>query len=204
MFVVAAAALGTLLTPFAVVLNNHLIAAVSAAVALDAFVRIWFDGERRWWYFAVAGWPPRSRRRTSCRRCRCWRRSALLLFAATRRGRWLAGSRRPPLVVVAAFFATNYVAHDSLRPPYMHRSATDPADNWYDYTYTFDGRSGNSYWLDPQGIDRGEPSKARYALHVLVGHHGIFSLTPVWLLERVGSVALAPRRRPSAATSWPR
>ena len=30
------------------------------------------------------------------------------------------------------------------------------------------------------------PSRADYALHVLVGHHGIFSLTPVWLLSVVG------------------
>ena len=29
----------------------------------------------------------------------------------------------------SAAFGTNWIAHDSLRPPYMHRSATDPADN---------------------------------------------------------------------------
>ena len=34
-----------------------------------------------------------------------------------------------------------------------------------------------------QGIDIGEPTKAVYALHALVGHHGIFSLTPIWLLS---------------------
>jgi hypothetical protein len=90
------------------------------------------------------------------------------------------------LAVVAAFFATNYLAHDSLLPPYAHRSATDPADNWYEYTYTVNGQGRKSYWLDRQGIDRGEPSKGTYALHVLVGHHGIFSLTPVWLLSMFG------------------
>ena len=31
-----------------------------------------------------------------------------------------------------------------------------------------------SYWLDRQGIDRGEPTKSTYALHALVGHHGSF------------------------------
>ena len=67
------------------------------------------------------------------------------------------------LVVVAAFFATNYLAHDSLRPPYMHRSATDPEDNWYTYTYTVNGVERQSYWLDRQGIDRGEPTKLLYA-----------------------------------------
>jgi len=89
-------------------------------------------------------------------------------------------------IVAAAFFGTNWIAHQSLRPPYMHRSATDPNDNWYHYTYTVNGRERQSYWLDPKGIDRGEPTKTMYAVHTLVGHHGIFSLTPVWLLSFAG------------------
>ena len=51
----AAATLGTMLNTFAVVLNNHTVAAVSAAVALYATVRIVGDGERRLRYFALAG-----------------------------------------------------------------------------------------------------------------------------------------------------
>ncbi|MFM9115243.1 MAG: hypothetical protein ACKOU6_03680, partial [Planctomycetota bacterium] len=49
--------------------------------------------------------------------------------------------------------------------------------NWYEYE--------GSYWSADrlQGVDRGEPSRLTYAFHVLVGHHGIFSLTPVWLLS---------------------
>ena len=62
-----------------------------------------------------------------------------------------------------------------------------PGDNWYAYTYNVNGREVKSYWLDRQGIDRGEPSKAVYALHCLVGHHGIFSLTPIWLLSVAGA-----------------
>ncbi len=54
-FVVAAAAMGTLLTSFAVVLNNHLVGAVCAAVALEAFLRIWFDGDERLRWYALAG-----------------------------------------------------------------------------------------------------------------------------------------------------
>jgi hypothetical protein len=53
-------------------------------------------------------------------------------------------------------------------------------DNWYDYP--------GSYWT-PQnlaGIDRGEQSPARYAFNVLIGHHGLFSLTPLWLLSAAG------------------
>jgi hypothetical protein len=70
----------------------------------------------------------------------------------------------------------------------MHRSASDPADNWYDYTYLRDGKPRESYWRNPVGIDRGEPSPAKYALHATVGHHGIFSLSPVWILSVWGAV----------------
>lgn len=55
-------------------------------------------------------------------------------------------------------------------------------DDWYDYP--------GSYWLQgkPVGVDQGEPSKWLYAFHVLVGHHGIFSLTPMWLIALGGWV----------------
>jgi len=54
------------------------------------------------------------------------------------------------------------------------------ADNWYDYE--------GSYWQPKnlRGIDRGESSPAVYAFHVLIGHHGLFSLTPLWLLSAAG------------------
>lgn len=52
--------------------------------------------------------------------------------------------------------------------------------NWYEYP--------ESRWLLPNksGIDQGEPDPYRYALHCLIGHHGIFSLTPMWLLAVCG------------------
>jgi len=87
-------------------------------------------------------------------------------------------------LVAAGFFTTNWIAHHSLKPPYMHRSE---GDNWYDYTYQINGRTYESYWNNPVGVDRGEPSPYVYAMHVLVGHHGIFSLTPVWLLSVAGA-----------------
>ena len=55
-------------------------------------------------------------------------------------------------------------------------------DNWYDYP--------GSYWTPKKlaGIDRGEPSPLVYAINVLIGHHGLFSLTPLWLLSVAGCV----------------
>ncbi|MCS7238128.1 MAG: hypothetical protein NZ899_07650 [Thermoguttaceae bacterium] len=104
----------------------------------------------------------------------------------------------PAFAAVATFyFATNWIAHRSLRPPYMHRSTTNPADNWYVFTYERQGRVIQSYWTNPIGIDRGEPNALVYAVHVLVGHHGIFSLTPIWLLAVGGMVVgIAGRHDP--------
>ena len=70
---------------------------------------------------------------------------------------------------------------------------------WYDYTFERGGRQVDSYWKNPQGVDRGEPSRGIYAVHVLVGHHGIFSLTPVWLLSIAGTVVWMWRGRERAA-----
>lgn len=195
-FTIAAATLGTFLTTFAVVLNNHLVAAVSASVALYAFVRIWCDGEDRLRYYSLAGLAAAF---TAANELPALALLALLAAALWTRNRqaWWRGFLPAAAVVVAAFFATNYAAHQSLRPPYMHRSAVDPSDNWYAYSYTLEGRQYKSYWLDRQGIDRGEPSKAVYALHVLVGHHGIFSLTPVWLLSVAGLVLWWRRGTPA-------
>lgn len=52
--------------------------------------------------------------------------------------------------------------------------------DWYDFP--------SSYWKDDrkQGVDRGEPSRMRYAFHCLIGHHGILSLTPFWLFSLLG------------------
>lgn len=76
-------------------------------------------------------------------------------------------------------------------------------DNWYDYE--------DSYWTgvtveyDEDGrrvliphkseIDMGEKSLGLYAFNALIGHHGLFSLTPIWLLAVVG-IALMMAGRP--------
>lgn len=184
-FVMAAASLGTMLTTFAVVLNNHTIGAVSAALALYGVVKILHDNDHRTRWYALAGFAAAF---TAANELPALALLALLtavLFFSDR-GAWLKGFVTAAAVVVIAFFATNYVAHNSLRPPYMHRSETEPEDNWYAYTYTVEGVQRESYWQNPKGVDIGEPSKAFYAFHTTFGHHGIFSLTPVWLFSFAG------------------
>ncbi len=191
MFVMAAATLGTLLTTFAVTLNNHVPAAVSAAAALYAAVRIAYDGERRLKYFAVAGFFAAFTAANELPALAFFAAlAAALLWKAPRHT--LIGFVPASLVVAAAFFGTNKIAHDRWSPPYAHRSQTRTQDNWYDYDYYVEGAKGpvkrESYWRESQkaGVDRGEESRLIYAFHVLGGHHGVFSLTPVWLLSLTG------------------
>ena len=185
-FVMGAAAFGTFLTTFSIVLNNHLPGAISAIIAVYAMTRIWFDDERRRRYFFIAGLFAAFAAANEL--------PALALLAAIGAGLAWKAPRQTlyvflpgVLLVVAAFFATNWIAHKSLAPPYMHRSGQGE-ENWYDYTYEKNGRTVESYWRNPQGLDRGEESSAAYALHSLVGHHGIFSLTPIWLLSIAGAL----------------
>ena len=55
-------------------------------------------------------------------------------------------------------------------------------NDWYDYP--------KSYWLpqNKRGVDLGEPSMSLYAFHILVGHHGVLSLTPFWMFSVIGLV----------------
>ncbi len=54
-------------------------------------------------------------------------------------------------------------------------------DDWYDYP--------ESYWYPDrkQGVDKGEPSRLNYLFQTTFGHHGVFSLTPMWLLLPYGA-----------------
>ena len=197
----AVIACGTLLTTFAVVLTNHVPAAACTAVSGWLLHRIRCDGLRGGWSFAAAGLAAALAAAFELPAL-AWCAAVLALLAAVDLRRTLAAAVPAAALVAAAALGTNWLAHGTPTPPYAHRSAADanrttagsPADNWYDYSITLpNGRVLTSYWRNPQGIDRGEPSLPRYAWHVLVGHHGIFSLTPAWLLVIPGLVRLASR-----------
>jgi len=251
LFIAAGAAYGTFLTTFAVTLNNHVWAAVSAAVALYAVLAVWCEGRRELRYFVLAGLFSAFavvNELPALSFCGVFGAALMVRFP----GRFLAGFAPAAALVAAAFFGTNYWAHGCWRPPYAHRSdgprvaavegdfrdqirageipqelheplsqaglklspqavlqprwsghgwmIWDPErqdhwaisadersvqvfvwDHWYEYQ--------DSYWLDgrKRGVDLGEPSRLAYAFHVLVGHHGIFSLTPIWLLSVLGA-----------------
>ena len=61
---------------------------------------------------------------------------------------------------------------------------------WYNYQESHWAKRGTSL---AKGIDFNDEPTAVYAFHLLFGHHGWFSLTPVWLLALGGLIGLGIR-----------
>jgi hypothetical protein len=199
---------GTLLNTFAIVLTNHVPAAACTAASAWFVHRIAADGLRSRTAFAAAGAAAALAAAFELPAL-AWLAAVLGLLASCDLRRTVTAALPPVLIVAAAALATNWLAHGTIAPPYAHRAAAvaplppgvvlrdgeswNPA-NWYDYELRLpNGKLLTSYWRAPQGIDRGEPSLATYAWHALVGHHGMFSLTPAWLLAIPGIGLLAAR-----------
>ncbi len=190
-FVMGCATLGTFLSTFAVVLNNHIFAAAAAMIALYVAMRIVIDQKRNWYYFLLAGFFSAFAAAHDLPALAFFALLGLtLLFQSPLRT--LTIGLLGAAVVVGAFLGTNYAAHDTLVMPYAFRGENtlmlNPnEENWYEFQETLpNGRVISSHWSDPKGIDAGEPDPAAYVLHVLVGRHGILSLTPIWLLSLLG------------------
>lgn len=64
-------------------------------------------------------------------------------------------------------------------------------DNWYDYP--------GSYWRSDNSrksiVDHGEPNPWKYLWHMTIGHHGVLSLSPVFLLSAIGVFQLCATKR---------
>jgi len=208
----ALAAGGTLLNTFAIVLTNHVPAAACTAASAWFVHRIAVDGLRSHAGFAVAGFAAALAAAFELPAL-AWLAAVIAVLASCDLRRTLTAALPAALLVAAAALSTNWLAHGTISPPYAHRAAAarplppgvvlrdgeswNP-DNWYDYSLRLsNGKLLTSYWRSPQGVDRGEPSAATYAWHVLIGHHGIFSLTPAWLLAipGIGLLATSAARR---------
>jgi hypothetical protein len=191
-FAVAAACFGTFLTTFSVTLNNHTVAAISLVAAIAVTLPIFADDRREWWRFAAAGLSFGFLAANELPAL------SILVFVGIALAwksppRTLVAFLPSAAAIAAAALITNYIAHGDWRTPYAHRS---PGDNWYDYP--------GSYWLPGavRGIDVGEASPLVYAFNCLVGHHGLFSLTPIWLLSAAGCLMwIANRERSPACDS---
>jgi hypothetical protein len=184
---------GTFLSTFSVVLTNHLPAAACVAVSGWGCWRIVVEGAGGAWLIAGSALAAALAAAFDLPAL-AWTAfvAVSLLLAMPRRALRLAAPAM--ILVAAAAIGTNVAAHGTVRPAYAHRHGEG---SWYDYEFTLpDGRVIESYWRSPAGVDRGEPSVLRYAGHALLGHHGIFSLTPAWMLVPWGLWIAIRRGKP--------
>lgn len=177
-FVMAAACFGTMVTPFSITLNNHTLASCTAVFAIAPALRIW-QGTRCPRTFLVAGFFASF---TACNELPAASLAVmllvLLLLWAPRQACLLAIPAA--LLPVAGFFATNHAALGRFTPAYSEFGGP-----WYEYE--------GSHWKPAAGKPRRgidwaglHEDKATYSFHLLGGHHGLFSLYPIFLLSLAG------------------
>lgn len=176
LFVLAVASWGTLLGPFTSSLNNHSPAAICVVLATYPLLRILNDGEQRKRYYALAGFFSAATFTLEL--------PAALLVAVFGALLLKANPKRTLIVFVpaalipfVAFVALNSVVTGSVSPFYSSYGSDK---------YVYDHEGIPSYWSNPQGLDRNLDSPLMYFVHCTIGHHGLLSLTPVWLLALVG------------------
>ena len=192
LFCLIAAAFGTYLFPFTQTLNNHTIAAFSAFFSLYQFLAIWDQGSRAGWRFALAGFCAAF---AAVNELPALAFLALLacLFLVRFFGRALLFFVPAAVIPLAAFAVAQYAVFGEFKLAY-ESFGTDE--------YLYEG----SLWKTPLDLDafnvHPEPHPV-YLLHMTLGHHGFFSLTPIFLFSCWGAVRLlgAPSR-PLSALSW--
>jgi hypothetical protein len=106
-----------------------------------------------------------------------------LLFARTRQS--LLYFIPAAFIPIAALLLCNYIALGQLRPAYGEFGGP-----WYDFEGSHWAKRGTDKAI---GIDFNDEPTRVYAFHLLFGHHGWFSLTPIWLLALGGLTALGIR-----------
>jgi hypothetical protein len=185
LFVFACAGFGTFLSSFSMSLNNHTVAAWSCLFALYAADRICAGGKRNARYFLLAGlWAGLA----ACTELPavCYAVMLSVLVAARAPARTCAFFLPALLVPVAGFLVTNYLAIGRVTPPYG-----EVGGPWYEYKGSYWERGEKS-----RGIDWASRSESRpaYGFHLLLGHHGFFSLTPIFLIGLAGIIASLSRR----------
>ena len=181
-FVVFAAAFATFLGTFLNTFNNHTVAANCVLWSLCPALRVLTGGARRWYWFGLSGFFAALAVANEFPAAVFLAGIGLLLWRAD----WkltLQAFLPAALVPMALHFGLTMLQTGSLKPFYASFGTE---------MYNFPG----SYWLNPQGVDRNLDPPWLYFIHCIIGHHGIFSLTPIFLLSLWGWL-----RRPSTIPS---
>ncbi len=179
LFSLFAAAFGTYLLPYTQTLNNHTIGAFAAFFALDQFLRIWDEGLDRGWRFAAAGFFAGFAASTEL---------PALAFPALLGPMLLLRYPKQTLLFfvpglafpLAAFIGAQYLEFGQFFLPY---------ESFGSDAYLWEG----SIWQTPLELDAFNKTPEPYWVylwHMTFGHHGIFSLTPIYLLSVWGGMKL--------------
>lgn len=187
LFALAVACFATLNSPFLVTLNNHSIGVWSLTLTLACMVWMTTAGPKVRWLAAgfgglFAAW-------TCCNELPAAAFGLLTFFWFWKRDWKSAWFAFVPMALIplAGFFYTNWQVTGSWKPFYMTYGTET-------YRYIVDGVP--SYWMRPAGLDTNPDSTPVYFFHCMVGHHGIFSLTPVFLLTLLVWLGFGKRLRP--------
>jgi hypothetical protein len=193
-FVVGAGAFATLVWPFLVSINNHTLAATAVAVLLVAVVRIREDGPAVG-LTLLGGF--------AAGLSVCLELPALALAAGVFAYVAWHHPKRSLLFLAAALLpvaASAAAGYAQLGEWNITGAYAKFGTEWYQYE--------GSHWVPPgvfkRGIDfakRNGETRAAYAFHLLIGHHGIFSLTPVMLLA-VAGMAMSLWRWVALRVGW--
>lgn len=192
MFLVTAGAFGTLVSPFFITFSNHVPAVYAALFLLVTLLKIDRDGASAgaaWYVLAglLAGFMAVNELPALA-----FAGMAFLILARVSVGKAVFAYLPMMLLPLLAQVGLTYLVLGRIVPVYAETSSV-----WYQYE--------GSHWLPKptsSGIDYAylKEDKYAYAFHLLVGHHGFFSLTPILLLGLVGLLMglKPPTNRPSS------
>lgn len=173
------AGFGTFATTFANTITNHVLATSAAGLALFALVRLW-QGERRPRFFLLAGLATGVTASQEIPGLAFLPAVAFPLLVTDPR-KTAAFFLPAFLLPLIAFFVTNQLALGE--PFYFYH----PDPIWSQFP--------GSYWTDRRGIDAGESSHLAYVFHFTLGHHGILSLSPIFIFSVLGMAAPFSKKR---------
>jgi hypothetical protein len=179
LFALVGAAFGTYLLPFSQTLNNHTVAAYSTFFAIEQFIRIWEQGKLAGWRFALAGF--------------------FASFAAT--------NELPALAFLAMVFSLLLVRDFKRTMLFFVPGAIIPivalAGAQYaafgEFSLAYEAFGSDEYlyegslWKTPLDLDALNETPEPYGIyffHLTLGHHGFFSLTPIFVFGALGAMRL--------------
>lgn len=165
------ASIGSLAYGYAVTINNHTVAAIGLFVAFYLSWLILQQGHTKWWHYALFGLIGSYAATTDLPGGAI----VLTLWIVMAICNWRGGviAALAALIPIISTLGTYYALTGSIEPFYMQFER---------YKYA------GSYWNNPDGLDAIQDPRWVYVFHMLFGHHGFFSLTPVLLVGLVGFV----------------